>query len=128
MSPETRALRNSDTEDNRDIAMLNDAEHQLVTAPLPSTHTLPPSAYTSVEVFDAESRRIFQREWVSVAHEDQIPNAGDYKSVDVVGRPLIVVRLKDQSIHAMSAVCTHRAMPVADACGNTSTFLCPYHL
>jgi phenylpropionate dioxygenase-like ring-hydroxylating dioxygenase large terminal subunit len=104
--------------------------HELdgVTAPLPAARTLPPVAYTSAEVFERECREIFHREWICVARTDQIPAPGDYLTVDLAGQPLIVVRLEDETIHAMSSVCMHRAMPVASGCGNAKTFQCPYHL
>jgi phenylpropionate dioxygenase-like ring-hydroxylating dioxygenase large terminal subunit len=70
---------------------------------------------------------IFRREWVCVAREEQVPNSGDYRTVDVAGQPIIVVRLESGAIHAMSAICLHRSMPIAEGCGNAATFQCPYH-
>jgi len=79
-------------------------------------------------VFAAECREIFYKEWICVAREEQIPEPGDYLTVDLVEQPLIVVRQGDRSIHAMSAICPHRAMPVVEGSGNAQNFQCPYHL
>ena len=98
-----------------------------VTAPLASATTLPRSAYTSTAVFDAELRDIFYREWICVARLDQLPQPGDYLTVDVAEQPLIVVRLESGQVHAMSSICAHRAMPVVTDKGTTSHFQCPYH-
>lgn len=63
-----------------------------------------------------------------VARQDQIPTTGDYRCVEIVDQPLIVVRLDDGSVHAMSSICPHRAMPVSKDNGNAAYFQCPYHL
>src|SRR5262249_58268 len=44
-----------------------------------------------------------------------------------VGEPLIISRDRDGKLNAMSAVCRHRAMLVAEGHGNTRGFVCPYH-
>ncbi len=108
--------------------MLSPVELASITAPLPEAKTLPPRAYTSAEAFNRELEVIFYKEWVCVAREDQIPNPGDYRSVEIVQQPLIVVRKKDHSVHAMSSICPHRSMQVVADHGNTTNFSCPYHL
>jgi phenylpropionate dioxygenase-like ring-hydroxylating dioxygenase large terminal subunit len=108
--------------------VLNPQDVKRVTAPLSSACTLPPVAYTSKDVFDAELKNLFYKEWICVAREDQIPEPGDYQSVQVADQPLIIVRLRGGTVHAMSAICPHRAMQVVDKCGNANNFSCPYHL
>ncbi|MGH7461803.1 MAG: aromatic ring-hydroxylating oxygenase subunit alpha, partial [Longimicrobiales bacterium] len=44
-----------------------------------------------------------------------------------IGEPLIVCRDLDGKLGAMSAVCRHRAMLVAEGRGNARGFMCPYH-
>ena len=44
-----------------------------------------------------------------------------------IGEPIIIVRNGAGEIVAMSSVCQHKAMFVAEGSGNTRTFLCPYH-
>ena len=107
--------------------MFSPEEISAIVAPLASAKTLPPQAYTSEKVFDAELKSVFYKEWVCVAREEQIPQPGDYRSVDVVHQPLIIVRKEDGAIHAMSAICPHRAMQVVDDHGHASSFSCPYH-
>jgi phenylpropionate dioxygenase-like ring-hydroxylating dioxygenase large terminal subunit len=107
--------------------MLSKVQIESITAPLGSAKTLPPVAYTSADVFRAECEHIFASEWLCVARQEQLPNAGDYRRVDIVGQPLILVRLEDHTLHAMSAVCAHRGMPVVEGAGNTTHFQCPYH-
>jgi phenylpropionate dioxygenase-like ring-hydroxylating dioxygenase large terminal subunit len=109
-------------------AQLTEVEIDRIRAPLEQGWTLPPSAYTSPEVFCEETREIFYKEWICVAREEQIPEPGDYRAVQVVEQPLIVVRQTDGSIRAMSAICPHRGMPVVGSHGRAQHFYCPYHL
>jgi phenylpropionate dioxygenase-like ring-hydroxylating dioxygenase large terminal subunit len=113
--------------------------------PLARARTLPAAAYTSEEFFDWEIGQLLRREWQCVAHVSQIPRAGDFLNLDLLGEPLIVVRGKDGAVRVLSRVCPHRAMdimpagfgydghgpaeakPEAPGCGHTRIFLCPYH-
>lgn len=107
--------------------MLNATQISNISAPLPFAKTLPPVAYTSPAFFDAELREIFYKEWICIAREEQLPNPGDYCSVSVVEQPLIIVRQRSGEIHAMSAICPHRAMRIVDDHGSATSFSCPYH-
>ena len=108
--------------------MFTSDEIAAVTRPLAEASTLPPSAYTNPGVFEEEVGALFQREWVCVAREEQLPEPGQYRNVEVGRQPLIVVRQADGSIKAMSAICPHRGMPVVSDHGRASNFSCPYHL
>ena len=66
------------------------------------------------------------REWLAVGRAERIPASGDWFTVDLMDEPIIVVRDKEGSVRAMSAVCQHRAMQVCEGEGNSSTFKCPY--
>jgi choline monooxygenase len=43
------------------------------------------------------------------------------------GEPVIVVRGDDGELRAFSNVCRHHAARVAEGCGTTTQFVCPYH-
>ncbi|HEV7391194.1 MAG TPA: aromatic ring-hydroxylating dioxygenase subunit alpha [Burkholderiales bacterium] len=88
---------------------------------------LPRSCYTSQEFFEFEREAVFARSWVCAGRTEQIPNAGDYLAINVAGEPLIIVRTKDDAIHAMSAVCQHRGQVITCTSGSTRTFRCPLH-
>ncbi|KUQ11653.1 Rieske (2Fe-2S) protein [Klebsiella aerogenes] len=57
--------------------------------------------YTSGEIFDLEIDNIFNRTWVWVAHESEIPDAGSYKSSMVGTQPVIVVRDRKGNINVL---------------------------
>src|ERR1044072_7505335 len=89
--------------------------------------TLPPRCYTDPEFFEFEKEAIFNHEWLCVGREDWIRNPGDYFTTSIIGEPLVITRNARREIKAMSSVCQHRAMLVAEGCGNARALLCPYH-
>jgi phenylpropionate dioxygenase-like ring-hydroxylating dioxygenase large terminal subunit len=126
-------------------AVLDDIQ-RTAALPLENAITLPPEAYTSEAFHQWEIEHVFKPEWQCVAHISQIPNAGDFLSLDLLGEPLIVVNGKDGAIRVLSRTCPHRGMDImppgfgrdghsiaepaedgALASGHTRLFLCPYH-
>src|SRR5437762_4746289 len=92
-------------------------ELQLVQQPVRKASTLPPWCYASQEWYALELENIFFKEWLSVGLLEQIPNAGEYFTVDVVGEPIILVRDRVGTVRALSAVCRHRGAPVVQGEG-----------
>jgi len=95
--------------------------------PVGQAQTLPPLCYTDEGFFEFEKEALFDREWLCVGRASWVSRPGDYFTTSIVGEPLIVACNRDGRIRAMSAVCQHRAMLVAEGQGNTRAFLCPYH-
>ena len=89
--------------------------------------TLPPACYTDPVFFEFEKEALFNHEWLCVGRESWVANPGDYFTTAIVGEPTVIVRTREGELRAMSAVCQHRAMLVAEGCGNTHGFTCPYH-
>jgi len=89
--------------------------------------TLPPACYTSAEFYAFEKEALYAREWLCVGRVEQLPNNGDYFTTSIADEPIIVARNAAGELRAMSAVCQHRAMLVAEGSGNARGFLCPYH-
>lgn len=79
-------------------------------------------------IYEQELYRIFARCWLFIAHESQLPNAGDFLTTYMGEDGVIVSRQKDGSIKAFLNSCPHRGNKVcfADA-GNTRRFVCNYH-
>ena len=92
-----------------------------------SAETLPPLCYSDPLFYQFEKEAIFFREWLCVGREAWARNPGDYFTAIQAGEPIIVARTRDGALKAMSAVCRHRAMLVAEGHGNVRTFRCPYH-
>lgn len=88
----------------------------------------PPEAYTSEAFHRFELEAVWYREWICAGRLEEIPGIGDYFSLRVAGEPLLIVRASPNEIVAMSAVCRHRGMIVAEGRGQAvQGFVCPYH-
>jgi len=86
------------------------------------------SVYTSPEVFALEMRRIYREGWVYVAHESEVPEAGDYVTRRIGGDPLIIARGRDGQVRVLHNRCAHRGNRLCSADrGNANSFRCHYH-
>jgi phenylpropionate dioxygenase-like ring-hydroxylating dioxygenase large terminal subunit len=94
-----------------------------------TARTMPADVYTSEEFYAFEKEAIFAKEWLCLGHVSQVPDEGDYFTIQVADEPLIVVRGGDGEIRVMSAICQHRGYPVTvdGEKGNTKQFRCGYH-
>ncbi len=92
-----------------------------------AAETLPPLCYTDEGFFEFEKEALFNHEWLCVGRESWVASPGDYFSTTIIGEPLLIARNRAGQVRAMSAVCQHRAMLVAEGQGNARAFVCPYH-
>jgi benzoate/toluate 1,2-dioxygenase alpha subunit len=85
--------------------------------------------YIDPEIFQLEMERLWSRTWIYVGHASQVPNAGDFITVDIATKPVIMVRHTDGTIRVLVNRCAHKGTKlVYDFAGNTGkTFRCPYH-
>jgi phenylpropionate dioxygenase-like ring-hydroxylating dioxygenase large terminal subunit len=89
---------------------------------------IPAHVYNDAEIFALEKERLFSRAWLFVAHESEVPQAGDYVVRRVLDDSFVVSRDEKGEVHAMFNMCLHRGMQVCRAeQGNASHFRCPYH-
>ena len=89
---------------------------------------VPSSHFTDVTRWQAEIDLIFKRLPLILALSCELPKPGDYKAMEVIGLPVLIVRDKGRKVRAFFNVCAHRWMPVAsEGHGNCSRFTCPYH-
>lgn len=80
-------------------------------------------------IYQAELRQIFGRAWLFLAHESQIPGAGDFVRTKMGEDDVIVVRQRDGKIGAFLNSCPHRGNRVCmvDAGKKARGFICNYH-
>lgn len=107
--------------------MFSAETYREVRKPLHRASTLPGWCYASPEWYAREVETIFRKEWLCLGRGDQIPNPGDFFSIEFVGRPTIVVRDDANAIRVHSAVCRHRGAIITEKAGNCRAFVCPYH-
>jgi len=104
----------------------------LQTEPLPNDwdrRGLPGWAYHSPALLDLEKEFIFRNHWQIVGHVCDVPAAGDYLTLDLVGDRALVVRGKDGVVRGFHNLCRHRgSRVVAESQGNCrNAMVCPFH-
>ncbi len=93
-----------------------------------SAMEVPASAYTDQRHFDEEMTHIFHRLPLLAALSAELPNPGDFKAMDLMGKPILITRKSDGGVAAMYNVCTHRGMILQpEGYGSKKRFSCPYH-
>jgi Rieske 2Fe-2S family protein len=70
--------------------------------------TLPSSWYRSAQVFALEKERIFCREWLCVAREEQLAAPGAHQVLDLFGESVLLLRNREGRLRAFYNVCRHR--------------------
>ena len=113
-----------------DPAQASDAQRALDrtrTHPRTRSRHMPGWMYTSPDVFQRETERIFLKDWLIVGRVEEVPEPGDYFTFDIVDEPVVVTRGKDGQLNAFSNVCRHRGAKVVEGRGTAKVFSCPYH-
>lgn len=84
--------------------------------------------YTDAAIFEEEIERIFNRTWVWVAHDSELPGKNDWITTHVGRQPVIVNRDKAGQVRVMLNRCRHRGATICERKkGNSPGFVCPYH-
>lgn len=90
--------------------------------------TLPAWIYHDPEFFAVEARKVMRPSWQIVCHLNDIPNIGDWHSLEFLGESIIAVRGEDGAVRAFANVCRHRGSRILDgAQGCAKLLVCPYH-
>jgi len=90
--------------------------------------SLPGWVYRDPEYFRVEMARLIRPSWQIVCHASDIPNAGDWRTLDLPGESVIVIRGTDGVIRAFANVCRHRGSRLVDGeAGCAKRLTCPYH-
>lgn len=89
---------------------------------------LPSRCYHEEDIYQFEVEHILKKNWLCVGRWDQVKEPGDYFTANMFGTSVVVVRDKQNEIHALVNVCQHRwSQVVEDGSGNAKLFTCPYH-
>ncbi len=92
-------------------------------------YSLPAWIYSDPDFFELEKQTIFRSSWQLVCHVSDVPNAGDYHTLDFLGEAVVAVRGADGQVRSFHNVCRHRASRLLDeAKGHCpGRITCPYH-
>lgn len=95
--------------------------------PASEAWTLPPALYHLESVFALEREKIFAREWLCLGRADELPERGQYRALELVGEPLLLVRDDGGRLRVFSNVCRHRMSRLLEGTGKVRRVVCPYH-
>ena len=109
-----------------DIALSRDALAR-ASAPLASAHAMPAGFYTSEEIFAREQSQIFLKHWILAGRVDETPGPGDYRAIDTVGGPVVLIRDGNGVLRAFANFCRHRGAMLLQDQGTCQRIVCPYH-
>ena len=91
--------------------------------------SLPAWIYSDPGFFARERETVFRTAWQVVCHVNDVPQAGDYQTLDFLGEQVLVLRGDDGVVRSFHNACRHRASRLADGeqgnCGHR--LVCPYH-
>jgi Rieske 2Fe-2S family protein len=84
--------------------------------------------YLSEEIFALDMQAIFREHWIQVAVEPEIPEPGDYVTVELGSDSILIVRDDDMQVRAFHNVCRHRGARLCnEEKGTVGNIVCPYH-
>lgn len=96
--------------------------------------TIGPEAYTCPDYAKAERDRLWRKTWLQAGRLEDIPNAGDFITFDILDDSVLIVRGDDGEVRAFWNVCPHRGRRLVDtprgqrnARGTKKNFICGFH-
>ncbi len=93
-----------------------------------ASESLPGWVYHDPAFFKIEMERLIRPSWQVVCHLNDLPSAGDWHSLELLGESVIVLRGDDAAVRAFHNVCRHRASRLLDGdSGCAKKLVCPYH-
>lgn len=91
--------------------------------------TLPGNTYVDPAIFELEQIKIFESMWFCAVRSADLPNPGDFRTVQIGRESVLVTRSRDGSLRAFLNICRHRgARLCVEETGTVKrSFQCPYH-
>lgn len=89
---------------------------------------LPIRAYVDAADYAREIDRVWHRSWVPATRANELPEAGAFRTLELAGSPVVVLRDEAGELRAFHNVCRHRgAQILRESTGSVSELVCPYH-
>jgi len=87
---------------------------------------LPTDVYLGAH-HDKEVEVLFLGQPLVLCLSGALPGPETYRTVDICGTPVLLVRDADGRVRSFANVCRHRGVRVADGAGPVKKFTCPFH-
>src|SRR5438094_35436 len=89
---------------------------------------VPTDRYYDPVYHERERRLLWMRIWQVAGREDELSQAGDWKTYQIFDQSFVIVRGSDAKLRGFANACRHRGNAFcAAAKGHASRFTCPYH-
>jgi choline monooxygenase len=93
--------------------------------------TLPAPTYSDPALYELARSRVFRRAWHLLADAQQVKVPGQCLPVTLMegclDEPLLLTRDRDDRLHCLSNVCTHRGTILCEHAGVEKSLVCRYH-
>lgn len=91
--------------------------------------TLPARLYHCPDAWRRERSAVYQRAWLFLGHEGEVPAEGDWLASAIAGMRLLMVRGRDGALRVFHNVCRHRAGPLVQGERGRceGELVCAYH-
>ena len=85
--------------------------------------------FTDPRIFSQEARTLFLNSWVCVGRADEVAGPGHFRTYEIGGSGVIVLRGQDGTLRAFHNVCRHRGTRILEGVSSfgLSLLQCPYH-
>ena len=91
-------------------------------------HSLPQGLYLDAAAYEFDLRAIFERNWVMIGFECELPSSGSYLAAQVGRSQIVVIRDKTGEIRGFHNSCRHRGAQICPTgTGRAPLLVCPYH-
>jgi Rieske 2Fe-2S family protein len=90
--------------------------------------SLPGAFYSDEAIYRLDIERIWRRGWLFAGHTCEIPEPGDYFTVELDTDSILILRGDAGEIHGLHNLCRHRgSILCAEPSGHLGKIVCPYH-
>src|SRR5690606_511557 len=105
-----------------------EAEREQPPADFPPLPEIPGARYTSEAFHQLELTHIFHKCWLPAIRLEEVPEPGSFVVWRKLGRPVLIVRGRDNRVRAFYNSCRHRGAAVTPAeSGRCNLLRCQYH-
>jgi glycine betaine catabolism A len=100
-----------------------------VARPLLRARTLPGPLFSDPAVFEQERDRLFRRTWQCIGREDELASPGSFRTVEIAGSGVMVLRNSSGELKGYHNVCRHRGTRLVERSAGEGLrgIVCPYH-
>jgi len=86
------------------------------------------SLYRDAAIFEREFEQIWNKVWVYLGHESELPSPGDFVRRQIGRQPVLMIRGDDGAVRVFYNRCRHRGNLLCNReRGSAATLRCPYH-